>query len=468
MAMPEWEPVSASVRGSSHVRDGRPNQDAVATALLTGAVPGIVAAVADGHGGARYVRSGTGSRLAVDLACDVVTDWWVRRDGGAASRREAMVDDLLPGLVRRWRDAVVDDVAQRPFTPEEAERAGEPLEAEPLISYGATMLIAIASDKELLLAQLGDGDIVVVVSGRVLRPMPGDSRLRGGETTSLCLPEAERDFRVATVPAAERADLVLLTSDGYGNSFADPQWHESAARDIRGLIDRHGLAHVAAALSSWLGESAEMGGDDVTMALLSRPTSVAPPSPSGGRRRGLLLALVAVVVLGLIGGLLARALFGGSSRSHDGPKNAPVAAAPVEPPTSVPIQEPVRTMNGSGFQIEFVAVPADPRAIRRSQAGLTGQLTAQSGEGRWTFNSNRSKVIFRPPQGAGVEIPLGGMMAGGLALYDGNPFLWVVDRNSRFLLAIDLATHEAGTWQPIRDAPMPTQIGPAPTTTRTH
>ena len=49
---------------------------------------------------------------------------------------------------------------------------------------------------------------------------PGDDRLVAGETTSLCLATAADDFRHAFLPASAEPDLVLLATDGYGNSFA--------------------------------------------------------------------------------------------------------------------------------------------------------------------------------------------------------------------------------------------------------
>ena len=70
-----WRAASASERGSSHA-DGAPNQDAVGFARAVDADGAEVwlAAVSDGHGGRRYVRSDVGARLAVRCALDVLTE----------------------------------------------------------------------------------------------------------------------------------------------------------------------------------------------------------------------------------------------------------------------------------------------------------------------------------------------------------------------------------------------------------
>ncbi|MDR2984368.1 MAG: protein phosphatase 2C domain-containing protein, partial [Nocardiopsaceae bacterium] len=58
-----WLVITASERGASHVAVKSPNQDAVATERA--GANGVVAAVADGHGHPRHLRSARGSRLAV-------------------------------------------------------------------------------------------------------------------------------------------------------------------------------------------------------------------------------------------------------------------------------------------------------------------------------------------------------------------------------------------------------------------
>ena len=67
---------------------------------------------------------------------------------------------------------------------------------------------------------------------------------------------------------------MLLSSDGYGNAFAG-DWHDRVGADLRGQVRDHGLATLEAAMPSWLAESAQVGGDDVTVALLHH--DVPPP-----------------------------------------------------------------------------------------------------------------------------------------------------------------------------------------------
>ena len=274
--LPLWHVATASVRGSAHGND-IPNQDAVATASvdIDGPHRAHVAAVADGHGGSRYVRSDRGARLAVELAVD-------RLKAATATSPQARAEDILreelPILVEEWRRAVHADVRHHPFTPEERSRAGADLDTQPAVAYGTTLLVALISGGDVGLAQLGDGDLAVRLSdGRCLRPVPGDGRLVGGETTSLCLPTAGTDFRFASLDRDESVEIVLLATDGYGNSFAEEEWWPGVLNDISGFVDARGPHDLSERLPDWLSESALIGGDDVTVAVLARAGHITTP-----------------------------------------------------------------------------------------------------------------------------------------------------------------------------------------------
>jgi hypothetical protein len=229
----------------------------------------LVAAVCDGHGGPRYVRSDIGSRLGVEVACDVGRR--VLQELGSSPTASA-VESALSGptataIVDRWRQRVTDDVQQRAFTEDERARAGAPLEHDPHISYGATLLLAILGPSWIGLLQIGDGDVTVVSEGFAAAPVPDDDRLVGGETTSLCLPGAVTDARVRAL-VEPLPELVVLTTDGYANSFASPTWRTEVGLDLRDHVRRLGLGDVETRLPAWLADSAAAGGDDVSMALI--------------------------------------------------------------------------------------------------------------------------------------------------------------------------------------------------------
>jgi serine/threonine protein phosphatase PrpC len=279
-----WQAVTATERGAAHRAAGLPNQDAVEVRPLDG---GMVAAVADGHGHARHFRSARGARLAVSLACQAAADL-SGRPGGLPAAPEELRRLLVPDIVTRWRDAVYRDVAAEPFTgAQETVRRGDDV----TIPYGTTLLMAIGTGDRLLLAQIGDGDIVCIRSdGTALLAVPGDPLLDGRHTTSLCSHEAGDSFRVAAVDLAGTAVLgALLATDGYGNAQVAQVWESVVSAELAGPIATRPLSWMASQLQAQAGQCASVDGsaDDTTLALLLAPVAAkdgpaAPVPPAGG------------------------------------------------------------------------------------------------------------------------------------------------------------------------------------------
>lgn len=271
-----WDVIGASVRGASHARAKQPNQDAIHWHAPANRQDCLILAVSDGHGAPRYIRSHTGSKLAVKLAVEILKEF--ASDQDAATELATLPDQIdgrLPRtLVRSWQSAVRHDLAAHPFTPTEQavwdgqNRKGD---EDPMRAYGATLLAALITPQYLLFLQLGDGDILIVDSaGRVNRPpMPTDPRLIANQTTSLCGTTAWQDMRayfqafIARPPA-----LVMLATDGYANSFADDAGFTAAATDILEAIRVNGPPDTRIQLPGWLRATTKAGsGDDITVAI---------------------------------------------------------------------------------------------------------------------------------------------------------------------------------------------------------
>jgi hypothetical protein len=221
------------------------------------------------------------------------------------------------------------------------------------------------------LFQLGDGDVLVArADGSVVAAIPTDPTLVGGETTSLCLPNAATLMRRAELDLVRDPIVFLMVaSDGYGNAFADANWRVAVGRDFATHLADNGIAWIGDHLEEWISESADVGGDDVTVGLIvpreipsaaafaAMPTATLAahattfddteespaartqqfaatpgetPATNGGRRRMILASAIAVLVVVLLGGA-AFAVFGGSGDETPGSD-----LAPVDVPTTLP------------------------------------------------------------------------------------------------------------------------------------
>ncbi|MFM9915856.1 MAG: protein phosphatase 2C domain-containing protein [Rhizobacter sp.] len=363
-----WAVIGRSARGATHARDGLPNQDAVAhVSTAEGEQPALaLAAVADGHGGRRHFRSAEGARLAVDVALRVLHSVAPRFAQMAPSTRSDLAASEVPTLiVNAWVEAVRAHLSAHPITDEEwlaLESAEGPdgsiaVRADPLLAYGATLLAALTTADSVALWQLGDGDVLAVSpAGVVSRPVASDERLFGNFTTSICRPGAAADFRSAVLTSKSTLpSLLMLSTDGYANSFRTDADFLKVGTDLRDLISQHGLTAIEARLGGILEDASANGsGDDITVALLYQGSAAAPAAPlsmrapaavlasgdvsltlaAAKRRIARLRSVVAVLLLAL----LAVALWWRQDRtgSQFPPHDEPVLGAPIawEPPAS--------------------------------------------------------------------------------------------------------------------------------------
>ncbi|SRR6266487_7123522 len=290
-----WLALTTTHRGAAHVATKLPNQDAV---VAEPAGPsGVIAAVADGHGHWRHARSARGSQLAVAVGCQagqelasLLNDDEVPLAGHDARSMASQIGDLVretlvPAIVQRWRDAVLADVAADPFTSEELQSRQDG--DDETVAYGSTLLLAVAIRQWLVLAQIGDGDIVgVLADGGALQPVPDDPQLDGRYTTSLCGTNARADFRVAVVDVRQAPlAAIMLATDGYGNAQIADQWTDAFSKDLAEMIRERDEHWLASQLPMWAAKCASSDGsaDDTTVALLlGSPGLGRAVAPAGG------------------------------------------------------------------------------------------------------------------------------------------------------------------------------------------
>lgn len=271
--------AAATVPGAVHLRSGRPNQDAVSWLPQEGEGERVVMAVSDGHGSQSSPRSGLGSSMAVQITTDVL---WQLPDPVSAESIATAVEDIAAS----WNARVREHLDHNPLTAAELERSGIRTGGDalvidlerPSVVYGATLLFAVVSCHELALGQLGDGDVVVVDdSGQAVRPLPGDRRLLAHETTSLSDIDPVSNVRTRILNA-RRCRLVLLSTDGYANSFSNDDAFLQVGPDVLRTADAEGIGAIRRSLPGWLAETTRDGaGDDigVAIAVLDSPPRVA-------------------------------------------------------------------------------------------------------------------------------------------------------------------------------------------------
>ncbi len=266
-----WRVICASVRGTLHIRNDMPNQDAVKRFPGSDSGLPIIVAVSDGHGSRKNFRSCRGAGFAVQIAVKTIKEF-IRSQQNTRNFTilKRIAEEQLPReLERRWKSAVNYDLKKHPFSEKESEVLHT---NNSIFAYGTTLMTVLVTDTFIIYLQIGDGDILTVCdNGKIVdKPVPDDDRLFANETTSLCTKDAWRDFRVRFQPIPESPPkLIIVATDGYSNSFRDDESFMRVGSDIWQMICSDGLDYVRENLENWLNETSEAGsGDDITVGLI--------------------------------------------------------------------------------------------------------------------------------------------------------------------------------------------------------
>lgn len=258
-----------SVQGASHIRSETECQDSLRKLKLDDG--SVILAVADGHGSKGSPFSKTGSRIAVNVFCDILRGVY-----------EGYADNLeqLPTYLNREGETRISQAIDTEWKRRVVERhkknkrdIGKTEDGEDdLLSvykqYGSTLLGLLVTKTFVFAFQLGDGDICYVnKDGLELVIEP--EKILGVETHSLSRKNSwEKAITVVrSLPIEDCLPVMFtLSSDGYANSYKSEAEFHKTVKEYLSLLQEHGVKAVSESLSGWLSETSAMGcGDDITM-----------------------------------------------------------------------------------------------------------------------------------------------------------------------------------------------------------
>jgi serine/threonine protein phosphatase PrpC len=285
----QWSCTGKSVRGASHDRSGFPNQDAIAWYPESRTGSPLIVAVSDGHGSAKSFRSDLGSQLAVKTAIEVVREFLFTNSDpnfneSLVKNMEQEIERRLPlQITDRWKKAVSEHLNRHPFNDDEkknllakeGEQGLSSINKNYFLAYGATLLVVAVTESFILYLQLGDGDILRIdEQGTATKPLHRSADLIANETTSLCMENADKQFELkleAQNISTQKPALILLSTDGYANSYASDKEFFKIGRDYLQEIREFGLKSLETQLEEVLKKISTGGsGDDITIGIISR------------------------------------------------------------------------------------------------------------------------------------------------------------------------------------------------------
>lgn len=256
------------VQGASHVRNGKECQDSLKKIEKDNDT--VILAVADGHGSDSCPYSKTGSEIAVNVFCKLMSDYLDMYD----KQPETLMTFLKREGDTKVAQAIDAEWKRRILKAHSGSKREIPLDADGnkdtdaiYKMYGST-LIGLVITKDFLFAfQLGDGDIMEV-SGQGVQYVIDADKILGTETHSLSKAESWKKAITCIRKQDENRQLpvmYMLSSDGMANSYKNEEEFRKTCSDYYDLLQEHGAKAVSRSLKGWLKETSELGcGDDIT------------------------------------------------------------------------------------------------------------------------------------------------------------------------------------------------------------
>jgi hypothetical protein len=285
----KWIVNGASVRGISHSREHNLNQDSIYWIRSDDQNLGILS-VADGHGSETHFRSKIGSKIATKIATRTLHKFFTEYPLNTTTFpgiRDIIRYSIPRLLVKNWNDEVSEHFQRHPFTSIELSKVSDKkntsvlsnIISNPQIAYGSTLVTAVLTENYVLFFQIGDGNILIVDNYRnTASPFDKlDETGLGNQivipldyTSSLCMNSSWLDFKVRIYPISDlKPKLILLTTDGYYNSFENESGFYKIGADYLDILNNYGLDHMQNNLKLMLKATSSKGsGDDITLGYL--------------------------------------------------------------------------------------------------------------------------------------------------------------------------------------------------------
>lgn len=305
--MGEYYAFHNTVKGYLHERKDIPCEDYSGSASVYDTAAGAqfhIAVVADGHGDTACMRSRLGSRKAVEIARECLTEFaesvmsdmqdsqdvpeqykgyqriTEMLDKAAVYGKDArniskarVPESLTNAIVSRWYAFVNEDICQNPLSEEEISQAGKYADAyregrRLAHVYGTTLIAALMLPGYLLLIQQGDGRCDVFYDdGTVDQPIPWDERCHENVTTSMCDEDAPASIRSRVIALESKKVIACyLGSDGVEDAYRDMEGTHMFYRSLTCELAERGTDAFETYLAEMLPGFSQTGsGDDVSV-----------------------------------------------------------------------------------------------------------------------------------------------------------------------------------------------------------
>lgn len=266
--------VQCVVQGADHIKANKICQDA---ATVYEADHFAVAAVSDGHGGAKYIRSDVGAKLAVAAAVETVTSYMKDYDAFCEAMKkdsDYVLNQMERFFLTEWNEKIEDhhdanvltEAEQAILTKaQEKSKSNKPIDWHSY--YGCTVLIAVLAEGFSYGMLIGDGTYAVVYDDATVTLPIEDPYSVANMTSSVCDKQSKDKFQ----HYYEEKQPISLTvsSDGLCKSFGSEESLKDYHVRLTYMMDSEQFANSLE--KNLLNFTQKGSGDDISVASVFSP-----------------------------------------------------------------------------------------------------------------------------------------------------------------------------------------------------
>lgn len=203
--------------GYSHIKNKKPCQDYSASYRDK---ERMIITCCDGHGGAQYIRSQIGSKLASNAVMNVFKEFDKKT---LFSKNMKEVEEKIKLLILcEYNKLVEEDYGKNHIKKKELiglkEEQIDTLRFNPSKAYGTTLAGAMLYKNYYFVISIGDTEALGIKNGHIVKLFDNSNDPAGNLTYSMCQEDAFNYLRVAILKEKE-LDGVILCSDGLSSPY---------------------------------------------------------------------------------------------------------------------------------------------------------------------------------------------------------------------------------------------------------
>lgn len=212
--------------GYSHLKSKKPCQDYSASYKDN---ERMIVTCCDGHGGAQYIRSKVGSKLASDAVINVFKS--IDNQLLHNKNKEEMYEKIKLLVLCEYNALVEKDLKKRPIRSRDfkglKDKEIDTLRYNPLAAYGTTLSGAMLYKDKYIVVSIGDTEALGICKGHIVKLFDNSDDPAGNITYSMCQEDAYLYLRVAIIDKAD-LDGVLLCTDGLSSPYQSYESFDSS------------------------------------------------------------------------------------------------------------------------------------------------------------------------------------------------------------------------------------------------